>query len=492
MPLNRTINNFTDYISPALPFTAVFILLIFSQFHSYLFFHTSVEIFSVIIAFGIFMFAWNTRKISKNGYFLFLGIAYLSVGIIDFMHTLSYKGMNIFPGFDSNLPTQLWVGGRYLLAASLLISPVFINRKINEWVTLVVYALIVTFLLLSTYYFKIFPESFREGVGLTPFKIYSEYIVSALLLISILVLVSFRKKFDKAVFVLLLVSFIANIISELLFTRYLGVYDFANMLGHLGKLISYYLMYKAIIVVGLTKPYGLMFMELKEADRMKDEFLSVASHEFRTPITTIKSYAQILKSLLKGNKDSKLLLYATKLESETDRLTQLVNELLDVSRIQSGKLALVKERVNLSALVKELIEDMQRITPTHQIIVEGNLNKRVLADEQRLRQVLINLISNAIAYSPKAKRVIVRLSSDNRNVWVSIEDFGIGLKKNSLSRVFERFFQAENKVRTSHRGLGLGLYICRQIIRQHNGEIWAESKKGEGSTFTFKLPFKGY
>lgn len=492
MSLNQTFrNSITQYLVPVLPFLVLFALLIISQFHSYLFFHTTVEIFVVIVAVGIFMFSWNTRKLSRNGYFLFLGIVYLSVGTIDLMHAFSYKGMHIFPGIGANLPTQLWLEERYLLAFSLVLAPLFIGRKINESIVLGVYAAITAFLLLAVFYLKIFPDSYKEGIGLTPFKIYSEYLISALFLISAVILGIFREKFDGRVFVLLFLSFIINIVSELLFTLYIGVYDIFNMLGHLGELLSYYLVYKAIIEVGLTKPYNLMFLELKQADKQKDEFLSIASHELKTPITTIKGYAQILNGYLSKNKDSKSLVYVSKLELQIDRLGDLIKELLDVSRIQSRKLELNKERFNLTDLVKDVVEDMQYANKSHKIIVMGEVKKQIMADKHRISQVLINFISNAIIYSPKADKVIVKVFFDHKSVGVSVSDFGIGIKGSHLNKVFERFYQDKNRIRVSNGGLGLGLYISKEIIKKHNGKIWARSEKGKGSTFSFNIPLDG-
>ncbi len=471
-------HNISGKTFSVLPFLVLFIPIILSQFSSYLLFHTTVEIVGIVVAGGIFMLSWNTRKINTNDYFFFLGIMYFSVGIIDFAHTLSYKGMNIFSGIDSNVPTQLWIGSRYLLAGSMLIAPLLIGRKINGLFVFVTYIVIAGLLMSSVFYWKNFP------VG------YSEYIVSGLFLISAFLLIFFRKKFDRKIFVFILLSLIANIFAGLLFALYVGVHNFSNILGHLAKLLSYYLIYKAIIEVGLTKPYRLLFLESKEAERQKDEFISIASHELKTPITTIKSYAQILSRYYKGKKNGKLLTYVSRLEFQVDRLTVLVNELLDVSKIQYGKLEVVRDKFDMAELIKDVAQDMQQSTKTHKIIVETTGKIAVVADKHYISQCLANLISNAIKFSPKADKVIIKTFCDRRNIRVSVQDFGIGIKKKDLSRVFGRFFQADNRIRNSSGGLGLGLYLSKKIINRHHGEIWGESEKGEGSIFTFKIPLQ--
>lgn len=228
--------------------------------------------------------------------------------------------------------------------------------------------------------------------------------------------------------------------------------------------------------------------ERKTLEARKDEFISIASHELKTPVATIKAYTQILGRLFSLRDDPEPTEYLAKLEFQVDRLTELINQLLDISRIQYGKLNLIKEKFNLVDLVKDIAKDMQNITQRHSIVVEGGYQGKILADKHRISQVLINLISNAIRYSPKADQVIIKIFSDQNNVGVSVTDFGIGITPRDLSRLFERFFQAENRIRRSQGGLGLGLYLSKQIIKSHKGEIWAQSEKGKGSTFTFTLP----
>ena len=155
--------------------------LYLSSFYNYLLFHNLAEIFSIVVAWAIFILAWNTRRIMDNNYLLFIGIAYLFIGALDLVHTLGYRGMGIFHGYTANLPTQLWVAARYMESLSLLIAPLFLARRLRADLVLIIYALVTALVLGSVFYWHIFPTCFVEGIGLTPFKKISEYIISIIL-----------------------------------------------------------------------------------------------------------------------------------------------------------------------------------------------------------------------------------------------------------------------------------------------------------------------
>ncbi len=244
----------------------VFLGLYLASLYSYLLFHSLAEIFSIVVACGIFMVAWNSRRFLDNHYFLFIGIAYLFVGGLDLLHTLAYKGMGVFQGYETNLPTQLWIAARYMGSLSLFLAPFFLGRKLKVNSLFLGYALATFLLLMSMFYWNIFPVCFIEGVGLTPFKKISEYIISLILLASIALLLMNRKEFDREVLQWVVWSIIVSIASELAFTFYIDPYGFSNLIGHFLKILSFYLIYKAIIVTGLTKPYDLLFRNLKQSE----------------------------------------------------------------------------------------------------------------------------------------------------------------------------------------------------------------------------------
>lgn len=227
----------------------------------------------------------------------------------------------------------------------------------------------------------------------------------------------------------------------------------------------------------------------KELDKKKDEFIGVASHELKTPLTSIRGYAQLLEQVL--NEDTvdpdTARLYINKTQHQIDRVCELVDDLLDVSRIQAGKIMFNISEFDIGELVQEVAENLQHTSKTYTIEIHNKIHEIVKGDRMRLEQVLTNFITNAIKYSPKAERVIVTMRRVKNEVVVSVKDFGFGIPSKDLKKIFNRFYRV-NKVEKKVPGLGIGLYISAEIVKRHNGRIWAESKPGEGSTFYFTLP----
>jgi two-component system CheB/CheR fusion protein len=228
----------------------------------------------------------------------------------------------------------------------------------------------------------------------------------------------------------------------------------------------------------------------KMKEQKKDEFISIASHEMKTPLTTVKGYLQLLEMELSSNKDNELsFLYAKKASLSVTRLNDLISELLDVSKIKNGKLNYNFTFFNFDEMVENAIENMQYSSPFHTIIKTGSIGRNIFGDKDRLQQVVINLLSNAIKYSPSADKVFINISFNNGKVKVSIKDTGIGIAKNDIDQIFERYYRVAAHA-LQFQGLGIGLFISYEIIQRHQGKLWAESELGKGSTFYFTLPIK--
>lgn len=227
----------------------------------------------------------------------------------------------------------------------------------------------------------------------------------------------------------------------------------------------------------------------KELDKKKDEFIGVASHELKTPLTTIKGYAGLLEEVLTDTPvdTETIMLYIKKTQHQIDRVCKLVDDLLDVSRIQAGKIMFNITEFDIGEMVEEVTEGLQYTSRNFSIEIENWFSKLVKGDKMRLEQVLTNLITNAIKYSPKAGKVIVKMSRGNKEIVIAVKDFGMGIPAKDLKRVFNRFYRV-NSAEKKIPGLGIGLYISAEIIKRHKGRIWAESEPGEGSTFYFTLP----
>ena len=241
------------------------VLIASTSIYNYLLFHSIAEVFSIIIAGGVFFVGWNSRRYMNNSFFLVLGVSSLFIGIIDLFHTLSYSGMQIFTGYDVNLPTSLWIGARYLQSCSLLFASLLIKRSVKSYYPFM--AFMGAFITLTILIFnETFPVCYIEGIGLTPFKIISEYVITLILLASLLIIIKNRTEFDKKVLFLIISSTLAVMIAELAFTFYIGVYDFSNLVGHIFKIIAFYLLYKSVIQIGLEKPFNLLFRKIKRSE----------------------------------------------------------------------------------------------------------------------------------------------------------------------------------------------------------------------------------
>jgi signal transduction histidine kinase len=219
----------------------------------------------------------------------------------------------------------------------------------------------------------------------------------------------------------------------------------------------------------------------------KDEFMSIASHELKTPITSMKASMQILdRRAQSGPEFSSMRPFVKSANRQINRLTDLVNELLDVTRIQSGKLILDPQLTPLHELVKETVEEMQHIS--HHIYTIKELPEAyVNVDSKRIQQVIVNFLSNAAKFSPGSTDIVIGIAKENNSVKFYVQDFGIGIPKMKIPLIFERFYRVEENG-TVVQGLGLGLYICSGIIKSHQGDIGAESLPEKGSTFWFTLP----
>ena len=217
----------------------------------------------------------------------------------------------------------------------------------------------------------------------------------------------------------------------------------------------------------------------------KDEFISMASHELKTPVTSLRAYTQILMMSLESGESKGALQMLTKMDMQIEKLTRLIGDLLDASKTSTGQLKFYYEKIDFNVMVNEVISVMQLSAGSHKIIVDLADTKIIDGDRNRLGQVVINLISNAIKYSPAADKIIVSSVNREDTITLSVQDFGIGVPLSEQSKLFSRFFRASE---STYPGLGLGLYICNEIIKRHSGKMEFKSEDGKGSTFCFTIP----
>lgn len=248
------------------------------------------------------------------------------------------------------------------------------------------------------------------------------------------------------------------------------------------------------LIAELQQKAGALETEVdmrKKLEKQKDAFIGIASHELKTPVTSIKAYAQILERRFERKGDDESARCLRKMDTQLTKLTSLIHDLLDVTKIEAGELQFNQGYFDLNELVEEVIETMQLTTSIHRMEKDLGYRGRVYGDRDRIGQVIMNLLGNAIKYSPRADRIVITTRLRPEGALVSIQDFGFGIRKEHQDKIFTRFYRIDGDYKDTYPGMGLGLYIGTQIINRHGGRLWVESETGKGSTFSFLLPANG-
>jgi signal transduction histidine kinase len=504
---------------------------------NYLLFHSSVEVFSIVISFAIFTIAWNSRRMMSSKYLLFIGIACLFVGAVDLLHTLAYEGVGVFPEVGGNLATQLWLATRYLLSFSFLAALLFANRKFRPSFVIAGYVVITAVLFASIFFWGNFPTAFVDGVGLTPFKVASEYVISLILLFAIFFLIRNRSEFNESVVKLMVAAMAVAIVAEMSFTLYTDVYGIANMIGHLLTVVSFYLIYKALIETGLTKPYNLLFHDLKrnqitltqytnelteineqlaqevadrkkaeEALRQNEEHLEdlveektkllkdsermaaigqtagMVGHDIRNPLQSIIGEVYLADSELATLPDSEekanLKENLEMIKQNIEYINKIVLDLQDFAK----PLSPCDEETNIEQMVQEILtkngipENIQ--TEAH---IENDA-RMARADSAFMRRILGNLVSNAVQAMPKGGKLVVQAHKEGSAVVIDVMDSGIGIQEDARDKLFTPLFTTKSK------GQGFGLAVVKRLIEALGGTVTFESEEGKGTKFVIRLP----
>ncbi|MEJ2185709.1 MAG: MASE3 domain-containing protein [Gemmatimonadota bacterium] len=497
----------------------VLVALFLTSLHSYLLFHSLIELFTVTVAVGVFAFAWNARRFLDNNYLLFVGIASLFVGILDVLHTLAYQNMGVFGQETSNLATQLWTAGRYVQSLSMLVAPFFLGRKLRPYLVLAAFAVITGILASLIFALHVFPVSYIEGIGLTPFKKISEYMVSLVYLGAIGLLYWKRGAFEPRVWRLLIASLVLTIASEITFAFYVSVYGEANMLGHFFRLGAFYALYKAVIETGLVRPYAILLRNLKKSedrlreysailearnedlrrtqDRLREDALTLqqqnkeldayahtVAHDLKTPLSVIIGNTELVAGAARLSPEKRQTLLE-RIESTAFGMNSIVDNLLLLSEVRkadtpTGPVDMAKVVDNVRERLSDMIEKRG---------AEVTVPDRwpwALGYAPWIEEVWANYLSNALKYGGNPPRVQIgatELPDGVIRYWV--RDNGPGVPPDAADRLFIPFNRLTESRETSH---GLGLSIVVQIIEKLGGGVGAENLEGGGSLFYFTLP----
>jgi signal transduction histidine kinase/PAS domain-containing protein len=399
---------------------------------NYLLFHSAVEVFSIVITFAIFAIAWNARRMMDSNYLLFIGIACLFVGGVDLLHTLAYSGMGVFPEYGANLPTQLWIATRYMLSFSFLAALFFSNRKFRPSFVIAGYAVVTALLFGSIFYWENFPQAFVDGVGLTTFKIVSEYVVSLILLFAIGLLIRKRGAFSGNVVKLMVAAMALAIAAEMAFTLYTDVYGIANLVGHLFTVVSFYLIYKALIETGLTKPYQLLFRNLKQNET------AITRHAAELTVVNNRLVQEVAErrkaeEALKQSEERLRLKLDSVLSPDADIEEQELSNIIDVSALQS------------------MMDDLCKVTNIGFSVIDlkgsvlvGTGWQDICANFHRVNpETLKNCVESDVTLTQGVKKGEFRIFKCKNNMWDIVTPITIGGKHMANIHSGQFFFEDE-------------------------------------------------
>lgn len=496
------------FISPVLLAGLLVAGLILSQTHSYLLFHSLAEIFSIVVSFSIFLFAWNTLSFTSDRYLIVLGIAYLFVGAFDLAHMLAYKGMGVMAFEGANHATQLWIAARYVESLSLLAVPFLFNRAINHRLVFCIYFAVSAALFAMIFRFQTFPDAYVEGVGLTSFKLTSEYIICGILIAAAAVLYRARSAVDVVVFRLLLASIGLTVLSELAFTNYASVYGPANMIGHLLKILSSYLVYRAIVVHGLRTPYKSMFRELSasksELERYSQSLESCVAERTRELEQSNRELRYLSSQLVTAEQKERRRIARDLHDSIGQSLSAIKLTLENTSNNLSGRLD-KKDLASLekvASMAREAIQEVRRIIMNlrppaldegikstinamcrdfNSYYPELHIEKQIEIEEEQLPEDVETTIFrlfqeslNNIGKHSGAGEVKVRLFSENGAVRFEVADDGHGFDPETTASADERS--------------GFGLAGMRERAELSGGQFHIRSRRGAGTSIIVIWP----
>jgi signal transduction histidine kinase len=458
---------------------------------SYLLFHTLAETFAVAVASAVFMLAFNARLAPKGGFLLVLGAAYLPVAVLDLLHAISYQGVGILPIDGPNLATQLWISARYIEALALAIAPFALRTAPRPRLVLLGWSLIGGVLLVLIFSGR-FPDSFVPGQGLTTFKIVSEYVIAGVLLGTLYTMHRRRHLLAPEPYFLVQAAIGVTVAAELLFTLYQDPYGATNQLGHVLKVVSYYLVYRAVFEVGLRDPFALLLREVEEqrheleaSNAELELYARTVSHDLRSPLSAVTSAIDLMRAAAekpdapRATSERALAV----IERNVQAALRLVDDVLRLAK--AGSRGELVEDVDVTAVVARIVAERSVELTNAGLRVEADTDLGVLeAAPAHVYQVFSNLVNNAIAHAGgRATSIEIRkLPSRRRQSRYLVRDDGPGIPEQHLESIFSPFFSGRPG------GTGIGLAIVQRIVGRYGGEIRAYNDGGACFELVLRAP----